>query len=850
MTQDNAPLTDRSVAQGTGVPNTPKGASIVPDATPKEADMRGTPAQRDARPTLTARERYTPEPMGATEAQQSAKEKAETLSSLGPVKSRVQSLVQQRLDQTTGSDQPIDVQANQQYLDDLGLDPTTRANAQSALDNYINNPTPENIQALEDIIGPSGNTSMFTQDLAGQVDEETAIDMGSIATSMDPADAAGLTELIPGWESMSLQEFENAIDVIEAQEFQQVESIKAQLENPNTPPALRAQLLDQLGQLGAAGITGTEEAIDRLDEQLQLNETMMIGGIELGLDDILSDESLSQLIKKAVQDPEYLGRLQDDLNYEDLGEWIERNKQHLETFVGEYQSDALAYDELQNEYTSMVQQYTPDMLTKMVGQDAIEKWFGGDLPDTINANDWQKIVTKLNNNSAFQYFKDNPDELNGPDADNIIRMAERGVPKEKIDQRLFIKDMAEQNPLLSKLFPEWDPLSTDDPPAEVKDARGRTMNTYQFLNKFQDMPIYQDGSINSLLADPNLDISFEDILDINRAKNPRNVIKSLQASADFSRRFQDMADLPDGRGRKQALTELGLDTDWVDLNASLRHMDDETAKAAILSIFDTDGSGDVSRSEFESDDIVQRIAESLGSNPEEIIKSGWNDPDSMVKSIMESKQAGIEKWADSSGWNYLSTKYPDLPQRAYELMKHGVGIDGVVQDSEVAETLSSNQLADLAAAAEAGEISGDPQKFKDIAARRGTQEFFETLPEDTWNKVTGMWQNPESVTDANIDELTRMRDEILEAGRALDGQPYAQTLYHHAIARANNTIAAYNDRKAIEEKEKLKADKEFAASQYDPNQARNPLSGMPSQAPATDTFEKKEFVDYRHRGGR
>lgn len=133
---------------GVGTPESPIGAAAIPGTTAKQADMMGTPAQQQAAidrqqslpqqgpqapaKTLTEAKRYE-KPTVDLAAYEKSRQKAEVLSSMGPARTRIESLIESRLSTFEAGD--ITLSVNDSAIEALPFE--QQEAARNILDNLI-----------------------------------------------------------------------------------------------------------------------------------------------------------------------------------------------------------------------------------------------------------------------------------------------------------------------------------------------------------------------------------------------------------------------------------------------------------------------------------------------------------------------------------------------------------------------------------------------------------------------------------------------------------------------------------------------------------------------------------------
>jgi hypothetical protein len=331
--------------------------------------MAGTQAHRQAviRDTTTPKEQTLAgaqrlqQPAQPREADQKAQEKAQQLSEFGSLGGRVQAKIEGMLQQapTTATDAQLSV--DESMLTSQGLDLATGTLGQD-FQTFLGDPSNQaNLVALFDSIkAQGGSTTEIAQYLqsAGKITGDQAADaIQDTFTMADLAEGdelARMEALIPGAGAMSIPAFEEAIKLIQSEEFDKVAELKAELAALPQGSARAEILMRELAALGATGATGAEELVDRAVEQIEMADSIMIGGQEYTIEEFLKDDTISQLIEDFVLDPENPDHpFNKDENYAELKQWALNNKDAVqdlseaaEATVAEQQAAQIAWDDL------------------------------------------------------------------------------------------------------------------------------------------------------------------------------------------------------------------------------------------------------------------------------------------------------------------------------------------------------------------------------------------------------------------------------------------------------------------------------------------------------------------------
>jgi hypothetical protein len=453
---------------GQNTPLTPMGADEL-GATAKSADMMGTPAQvkaniqmqeaaqeqrlkqqeqeaaaeeqRLAGQTLTQQQRYgQPSP---TDQQKQAADIANTMRTLGPVQSRVQGLIQARLNaaQQMQASTIVDEEAIKEYL--LSNDIKVGEQDAVALVQDVKNATDQDtydiaLQNLYNLLYPSVDgkvaavpegfetaVSGFFKDAQGAIEatvEPTITGGGSkigaldltgigidatakenIARALGFLDANGKPD-VTQLDNLTLEDLNAAIDAVEAQELGRVEELQNMLKDPTLTTSMRQAIYDELRQLGAAGVIGAEQDIVNLQTQIDEANVIELFGEEYTLEEALSDEGISDLIAKAAVDDDLLAEMKKDPKYQSLAQWVESNRQLVNSLLDEYEFQAVSFVDVQKNYATFRDSLGKDGqdVLRAIAEAVVPKIMAdGKFKNSLTSSQYELFTTEIKKSALF-----------------------------------------------------------------------------------------------------------------------------------------------------------------------------------------------------------------------------------------------------------------------------------------------------------------------------------------------------------------------------------------------------------------------------------------------------------------
>lgn len=329
-----------SVSAPTTPPGTPSGVAAA-DGTTDQAKMAGTPNQQKgaveasvkATETLSGTKRLDQGRQQATEAESSAAARAQKFGTLGSLGGRVEAMAAQQVaglskvggasvDKAALEALPGYATLDQKKKDLLGLqllqlgqttDPKMREDLIVQMRSSGTVPTdfdPTKLLVGKEQLAGGAATGMIDpgQVTMGTLDPKTL--------GMSEQDMAGL--LGPDWKNMTMAQVTAAVNQEQHQKYSQTSALQAEMADPMTSPARKAQLAQQLQALGQAGVATTEQAVQQT--------AASVAGLDEKTQALLSDENVTQSVQEYLADP-----TGSDLKtkFPALAAWVDQNASTL-----------------------------------------------------------------------------------------------------------------------------------------------------------------------------------------------------------------------------------------------------------------------------------------------------------------------------------------------------------------------------------------------------------------------------------------------------------------------------------------------------------------------------------------
>lgn len=789
------PAASAAAAKGLGAPSTPLGAAQS-GVNSDSAKMMGTPAQTQnaARvnqqantQTLDKAERLE-QAAGATNAQQEAKDKVDRLQTLGSTKTAVESLIQKQIQATTQTSTP-NPQIAQESLAGI-TDPVKRQQATDALGAYTQNPTEENLKAVYDVVGRAGVTTGLSQylDTAANTIAESAaapmaVTVGTLDLSSTGVDSAQLAQTLgvtpEQLAGMSLEELNQKIDSTQAQSLMTTQQLQARLADPAISPQERSQVLAQLKQQGAAGITGVEAEVDNLQSEIDSARMVDVMGGQYTVEELLGDDGISSLIAGAVNDPKKLAEMLRDPKLAGLGSWVQSHKAALSALSQSYDAQAADFVGTQDTLSSIGRSLGEGDSSKGI----LETILGRAIPTSALSGDVAAIQQQLQSSGLYQALKTDPKlvaEL-GNDKDTLAALAASGFTADQVKNAVKLRDELQADPTALKL------LGVD----------GKIPTSADALTKMQDALDRYEALDPRLVAKagPYIDsegLDIDDLETIANSSDPNGVIEDLdnwkQVQSAFSNAIKGTN--PDVAAKKALFGS--SDFTARDLEYAMRAGSPE-AKQQILSIFDANKDGRISDEEMVGADALKRVQSALGvgGTAADIIGKSGQYNGANVTQLLASigvDKGSFEKGVTSAVSNKIVQQTGVLAQQyesqtaAYQTAVNQAELakQKILNDPNVSRM--SKELSDIVAQA-----PGVMGTEVDLSSSAGIKKAIESKKK--FNEGIASFYGRASGSDPIIDKLEKLLGAIAAPEKAYLG---AQAAAQNAKAVADQSKSAMN----------------------------------------------------------
>lgn len=352
-------------------------------ANPDAAKMAGTPAQTNAvRSEVTsntlqeadkAQQRQAEQGAMTAQQQKQAAEAAQLRENYGEMGSRIQNIIDQGayiLGSPVAGQTPEQSQQPQQVKHTVNTEGLNESQT-TLLNDYAANPTPQKRNELIKA-GVADPESRLTQDVQGAVSSglTTSINLTPDIVSQLGSSPAELAEVLGISEeelgSKTVQDLQSALQNVVQEEFTLVEQTVGALNNPALTPQERQLLKQELRQMGASGVYATEQEMGFLEDALSSADTVEFNGQLIKLEDLLSDDYMSQMITRFVEAPEG----------SKFRKELEENEPALASFIKQHEA---AFKELSIHMDETVQEYDTIQQSRESASTDLKNIFGAEV---------------------------------------------------------------------------------------------------------------------------------------------------------------------------------------------------------------------------------------------------------------------------------------------------------------------------------------------------------------------------------------------------------------------------------------------------------------------------------------
>lgn len=189
----------------------------------------------------------------------------------------------------------------------------------------LNNPNVSNVQdmrqAKEQIDAALGQLGIDaeaqTTDIMKAVGEvadltlaEANFFVGQDGTELDQAGRTQFATLLgledaAALEGLTIQQLEDRIVEIEAEEYNEVDELRAIIDDPSVSPALKDEALARLNDLGSVGLVSSDAEMDALISDIQAQQMVSFGDQSVDINELFEDPTVNAAVYAALSTQNY-----------------------------------------------------------------------------------------------------------------------------------------------------------------------------------------------------------------------------------------------------------------------------------------------------------------------------------------------------------------------------------------------------------------------------------------------------------------------------------------------------------------------------------------------------------------
>jgi hypothetical protein len=473
----------------------------------------------------------------------------------------------------------------------------------------------------EQVMATAGMEDSQIQKTIGDLDlDASQLTMGVLAegeeglpSSEDMAAALGVN---PGdVENMTLEEFTQAIEDTRQAEFSRMSSMRANLASIPVGSAHYAEAVAEMRALGMVGEAGIEADMSELQNMIEESQTVYVGDQALTVEDMLSDENLSQVIGEYLN-PETSEERKQELREaygEDFVGWVEGQSEALGQLVAEAELQVAEFGDVQTQWKNLGtvaggQQFDTDQLAALgISYD----------PDTaVTAQITANTKKQLEKTGSYQVMNMSMSDFS---EDMQTKMASLNI-KESDWAGTLSNLMTKMTPANLKTIKDWTPdqiMESYLAAREVSDGSPESLAIKKLVGV--DIPDFPDTGVSQSIKEMSAAVNslpdgYRDMMndptwqDFVR-KHPEHIPKLSQNPERFDRlrEWKSKNEQLETMSPETVLSELlgesfdSLQTKIDDLKRQSKYDEgaDRTLKA-LLNNWDLDGDGDVDREDAEA----------------------------------------------------------------------------------------------------------------------------------------------------------------------------------------------------------------------------------------------------------
>lgn len=301
--------------------------------------------------------------------------------------------------------------------------------------------------------------------------------------------------------TLTLGEIRDEVEQARDEMFAELDNLRAELNNVPPGSAAAQQIRQRIQDLTGEGLAAAEREVDALVQELDMDRPIQIGDQEFSLEDLLSDQQVSDLVVEWLNadTPEERERILPSEQFGALTDWLEENQQTMRAVAQELEAGVAETEATQQQLQTLRTLPDQELLSQIAEQAGIEL----NLDQAMTDEQMAQTVDQLKNVGAFQVLSPEfapewLDEETRADLAAIItpanftKFGNLSLPQ-LINGRRYAKAI-EASPVLQEFLGTPEILTDVNEVRQFQDAVKTvdTLGTSGLLGEFQTNPKFKD----------------------------------------------------------------------------------------------------------------------------------------------------------------------------------------------------------------------------------------------------------------------------------------------------------------------------------------------------------------------
>lgn len=303
----------------------------------------------------------------ATGAEQQKLEKSQTLQNMGGLGDRVHGLIQKKFSEMTFKPSAEELPEEQRQQELMQWADTAGVPRDQVVAKLNEGKDPATIAAelqseLQAGTAAAGaGAAVDYQDI--QVDDQFVSELG-FGSAQELSDLLGRD--VTG---MTVDQLQSAVDAAVQQEYTQAQELRELLNDPSASPALREEARRALRDMGAVGTLSAEDQAEDIAAAVAAADTIEVGGREMTVEELLSDENMESVISEyvALDEKARAELVASNPELASVYDWVEQHEDAIAGAVEQTKGTAQTLTEERNKRVEKLQGsgINPELLRKL-----------------------------------------------------------------------------------------------------------------------------------------------------------------------------------------------------------------------------------------------------------------------------------------------------------------------------------------------------------------------------------------------------------------------------------------------------------------------------------------------------